>query len=97
MSYCKHLFLQMRKEGNDPVKPGALSHCRGKKIKLLWQRVSRLPLSVAQITSWTETAAQDSMVGLLSLDCKDKCGLMECTYSHKRIDLCLEKKKNQVL
>lgn len=39
-------FLQMRKEGSDPVKPLLLATAEGEKIKLLWQGESRLLLSV---------------------------------------------------
>ena len=54
-------FLKMRKERSDPVKPVLLATAEGEKIKLLWQGESRLLLSVTQITSWTETAAQDDV------------------------------------
>lgn len=36
-------FLQMRKEGSDPVKPLLFATAEGEKIKLLWQGESRLP------------------------------------------------------
>lgn len=59
-------FLQMRKKRSDLVKPVLLATAEGGgEIKLLWQRESRLLLSVTQITSWTEKAAEDNLVGII--------------------------------